>query len=904
MKLKEFTKRLGTTALICSLLLAQSTPAFAAEISAAPAPSAEEQLTAAPGQEAESTPSAESPEENTPEEDTNAPASQTPSEKPPAENESPAPEPSKPEAAPQKTPAEAELPVVPETQEDDLVHAEASSKMYGGYIPGDLDKAAPVYDSGISTYSSLPSSYQSDLSRYPDTRDQNPYGTCWAFSTLGLAEYDLINKGYVDASIDLSELQLVYFTFNSVLDPLGGTEGDQSRFYNHNNYNFLNYGGNYESAARRLAQWSGAAKENTVPYSLASEAAANGLAEEYAYQHDAFLMKNAYLINLKANTDAVKSAIMEHGAAGVMYLHNNLSMLWNEDKGVWTYYDTDYSGGGHAVMLVGWDDGFSRENFLGTVKPEHDGAWLIRNSWGNYVAYFWMSYETASLTGTAWIFDFDPADTYDNNYQLDGGLSTYYDSYCTKEANVFQVQEKDGVASETLKAVQLSFTHQADVGYRVEIYTDLQDPKKPLSGTKQEQATTDGQTAYAGIYTVDLAESVSLTPGSYFSIVVSLDKHALDYEQAISYADGEDLIWSCPAVSHGDSFYSYNGQDYYAWTYGNFSIKALTSNEQTPAPDVPVNPVDPRDALAAEHRGDVPDGTYFIQSAVNQGYVLDVRWASGDNRANVQLYEKNDSNAQRWRISHDENGYLTLTNAGSGKVLDVNSAGTANETNIQQYESNGTRAQKWIGVKQSDESVVFLSALDEKKCVDLRWGSAVNETNIQLYETNGSKAQRWVLSQNSTLDDLAYAHRNELKDGVYTIQSAVHRGYVLDVSGGSHSNYANVQLYQSNGTGAQKWRVSHDAKGYMTLTCVGSGKVLDVSGANTANETNIQQYESNGTKAQKWIAVRQLDGSMDLVSALDRKKRVDLRWGTIANGTNIQLYDSNGTKAQRWVFAN
>ena len=69
----------------------------------------------------------------------------------------------------------------------------------------------------------------------------------------------------------------------------------------------------------------------------------------------------------------------------------------------------------------------------------------------------------------------------------------------------------------------------------------------------------------------------------------------------------------------------------------------------------------------------------------------------------------------------------------------------------------------------------------------------------------------------------------------------------------------------------------------MTLTCVGSGKVLDVSGANTANETNIQQYESNGTKAQKWIAVRQPDGSMDLVSALDRKKRVDLRWGTIAN---------------------
>lgn len=64
------------------------------------------------------------------------------------------------------------------------------------------------------------------------------------------------------------------------------------------------------------------------------------------------------------------------------------------------------------------------------------------------------------------------------------------------------------------------------------------------------------------------------------------------------------------------------------------------------------------DALAAEHRGDVPDGTYFIQSAVNQGYVLDVRWASGDNRANVQLYEKNDSNAQRWQLSHEKMGIL------------------------------------------------------------------------------------------------------------------------------------------------------------------------------------------------------------------------------------------------------
>ena len=209
-------------------------------------------------------------------------------------------------------------------------------------------------------------------------------------------------------------------------------------------------------------------------------------------------------------------------------------------------------------------------------------------------------------------------------------------------------------------------------------------------------AATDGRTAYAGIYTVDLKAAVTLMPGCYFSVVVSEDKYALDYEQGVGYADGDDLIWTCPAVSHQDSFCSSNGTDYRAWSMGNFCMKALTVNEggNTPeVPDVPVNPENSLDTLAAEHEDDVADGIYFVQSTVNQKYVLDVRWASGDNQANAQSYEKNDSNAQRCRIFHDEKGYLTLTNVGSGNVLDVSGAGTANETNIQLYDANGTGAQ-------------------------------------------------------------------------------------------------------------------------------------------------------------------------------------------------------------------
>lgn len=109
----------------------------------------------------------------------------------------------------------------------------------------------------------VPASYPADLNAYynefPDIRNQNPYGTCWAFSSLGLAEYDLIMDGVADKNINLSELQLAYFTYNFVIDPLGGTEGDTAKYYNENApYSYLNYGGNYLMASRRLGQWIGA----------------------------------------------------------------------------------------------------------------------------------------------------------------------------------------------------------------------------------------------------------------------------------------------------------------------------------------------------------------------------------------------------------------------------------------------------------------------------------------------------------------------------------------------------------------------------------------------------------------------------------------------------------------------
>lgn len=288
----------------------------------------------------------------------------------------------------------------------------------GDYIPSELDYNTPIYEPGFEAYgereleSKYPENGIEDIkAKYPVVRNQNPYGTCWTFASMGLAEFDLINDGSVDQKVDLSELQLAYFTYNSVIDPLGGTRGDYSKYYVENSGiegGYLNRGGNYSMASRRLNQWVGPVNESDVPYAQAANVLQNGLPDEFAYSHDVAHLENTYMINIKSNPEEVKKQIKEHGAAGIMYYHSDLGYHFINNN----YCDTDKSGGGHAVMVVGWDDNYSKDLFREGVKPSKNGAWLVRNSWGeskgnvNNCEYFWMSYETNSLADTAWIFDF------------------------------------------------------------------------------------------------------------------------------------------------------------------------------------------------------------------------------------------------------------------------------------------------------------------------------------------------------------------------------------------------------------------------------------------------------------------------------------------------------------------
>lgn len=310
------------------------------------------------------------------------------------------------------------------------------------------------------------------------------------------------------------------------------------------------------------------------------------------------------------------------------------------------------------------------------------------------------------------------------------------------------------------------------------------------------------------------------------------------------------------------------------------------------------------DVLASSNKNTIADGVYVISSSMNSKYVLDVKGGSTSNCGNIQLYVNNESTAQAFKVSHDAQGYVTFTNVNSGKVLDVSGGIARNGRNVQQYTSNGTRSQKWV-IKKSGNGYTIVSALDSNFVLDLSSGRVNNGQNIQLYTSNDSNAQKWnltkYLSKQEKLDQLAAENKNTLADGVYKIGNAQNSNYVLDIASGSKNNGANVQLYLSNGTTAQSFKVTHDTNGYVTFTNVNSGKALDVSGGKVVNSRNIQQYNSNGTKSQKWI-VKKSNSGYTIISALDSNYVLDLSGGRIENNRNIQLYQSNGSTAQQWTF--
>lgn len=473
---------------------------------------------------------------------------------------------------------------------------ESEQKRGTGYIELDDDVRAvpgvlqPDISDSHSQYSAdrevvYPAHYKT--ASLPAVRDQESYGVCWAFATMSLVEINLLKKKLVTDDIDLSELHLINYTYNCVNDKLGGLDGDSNKFIGKS---IMQMGGNVELAANSLEDWEGAVTETVLPLNdeNVKKVENNQLGDSLAYSDTFAHVQNFYKINTSSAND-IKRAIMEYGAVSASYCSDssfNYSTTYYNSTTAAYYCNQNYSTN-HAITIVGWDDDFSADNF--STKPDGNGAWIVRNSWGSRYGkegYFYLSYYDKSLSDIAYALEADLSDNYDNNYQYDGTMQHSGASIGTtgKFANVFTAKANSG-GYENIKAVSFE-TYSRDcqnpsVDYKIYVYTKLTDVSNPESGSLVAQK--EGATTYAGMYTINLDKEVNIEQGELFSVVVELTgKNGVSPWIARDYSQTVENWFSCTSsAKENQSFYSIPYGDWY--DYGsrysaNFIIKAFTDN--------------------------------------------------------------------------------------------------------------------------------------------------------------------------------------------------------------------------------------------------------------------------------------------------------------------------------------
>ena len=410
--------------------------------------------------------------------------------------------------------------------------------------------ASPVVDEPVESLPGVwhpvgqPTSYDlRTLGHVTSVKDQNPYGTCWAFATYGSMESNILVNG--GSAEDFAERSLVFHDFDWGYDD----------------------GGNMYLSSAELTAGRDPLNESQYPYSgMPTDPGVEGTPSTIAsYCREMFICDTA---------TEIKNAIMGYGACYTTFYVG--SSYFNTTKEYYYYPSMGGASPNHAVCIVGWNDDIAAANFTGAGgAPPGDGAWLIKNSWGSTYhgdGYFWMSYYDKymlpdEMYGAFFCDAVDQPETFGTVYKHDDFGYVYGWSYSTV-LNAFTP-----TADETLAAVNF-WTLADGASYDVRIYDNFSTGAGPSTLLAQKTGTC----TYWGNHTVELDNPVSLTTGDGFYVWLNIAGGGT-YPQA-SDAYYADYSSACTANT-GESYYLYSGSwrdmsVYWASHEANWCIKALT----------------------------------------------------------------------------------------------------------------------------------------------------------------------------------------------------------------------------------------------------------------------------------------------------------------------------------------
>lgn len=185
--------------------------------------------------------------------------------------------------------------------------------------------------------------------------------------------------------------------------------------------------------------------------------------------------------------------------------------------------------------------------------------------------------------------------------------------------------------------------------------------------------------------------------------------------------------------------------------YNLNSLKALDNTAASTASGTQYSQYWPNDSAAQKFKvipvGTIANGNYTLAPGCATGSRLDVAAAGTTAGTNVDIYQANPSNAQKWAFSANSvgNGYRISPLCAPGLSLDVAGAGVADKTNVDIWTSNPTDSQKWgLTAVAGGYTLTPLCATGSR--LDVAAGASANFTNVDIFQANNSPAQTWNIA--------------------------------------------------------------------------------------------------------------------------------------------------------------
>lgn len=218
-------------------------------------------------------------------------------------------------------------------------------------------------------------------------KNQEQTNSCWAFASLSSLETNLALSNYkkgvnLSKVYDFSERHMEYATSKTFANNVENEHG-----YNRQ----VGSGGTFLLSTSYLTNGSGAIPESEMPFEN------NENTVDISQIQDKTVSSQVYdtvaFPDYKSQTDEEKAKIMDqikqhiqnYGSVQAS-IHGNSSSIgdkcYNNDTGAKYCNNSIMHSINHAVSIIGWDDNYSVDNFQEDAKPTANGAWIVRNSWG------------------------------------------------------------------------------------------------------------------------------------------------------------------------------------------------------------------------------------------------------------------------------------------------------------------------------------------------------------------------------------------------------------------------------------------------------------------------------------------------------------------------------------------